>query len=265
MVSVKGFLEGLIIASEKASRITRIIRAAYWTGGSDSQPIHQRIATEEKVDRKDGSSDFKTLADVLCQTVIDYELRKLFPDIRDIHGEENCSFQSCGDEEVQVKLTGNTEDTKVMLSKALSDPLVVDNGISTHSTELENLSVDFSNIGVWIDPIDATKEYVNAKKSVVVDGLSHRGLGCCTVILGSYNLTTGQPFVGVVSYPSTCTLVIPETSPKQRQLFTGCYHPESSLSIVSENCIRAPSSARAGNKMLAVAKGKADLYYNLRV
>lgn len=77
MVSVKGFLEGLIIASEKASRITRIIRAAYWTGGSDSQPIHQRIATEEKVDRKDGSSDFKTLADVLCQTVIDYELRKL--------------------------------------------------------------------------------------------------------------------------------------------------------------------------------------------
>jgi len=48
---------------------------------------------------------------------------------------------------------------------------------------------------------DATKEYVNAKKSVVVDGLSHRGLGCCTVILGSYNLTTGQPFVGVVSYP----------------------------------------------------------------
>ena len=73
MTSVLAFLEGLIATSEKAAQISKIIRLAYLASdGSNS------IATEEKAAfRRGEGTDFKTLADVLCQSVIDSDLRKL--------------------------------------------------------------------------------------------------------------------------------------------------------------------------------------------
>ena len=73
MTSIVAFLEGLIATSEKAAQISKIIRLAYLApDGSNS------IATEQKyADLRSDETDFKTLADVLCQSVIDSDIRKL--------------------------------------------------------------------------------------------------------------------------------------------------------------------------------------------
>lgn len=74
MTNFLTFLEGLIITSEKAAQISRIIRLAYLTADGANP-----IATENKDlwESHSSSTDFKTLADVLCQSVIDTDLQHL--------------------------------------------------------------------------------------------------------------------------------------------------------------------------------------------
>lgn len=80
MVNIGSLVEGLVKASEKAAHISRIVRWAYMSQDdgqpSDDGQLSSSIATEEKIVRLDGGKDFKTFADVLCQAVIDFELRK---------------------------------------------------------------------------------------------------------------------------------------------------------------------------------------------
>lgn len=75
MVGIGSFLEGIVASSEKAAQIARIIRLAY-LGAENSDSFHA-IATEEKISHRNGDSDAKTLADVLCQSVVDADLRKM--------------------------------------------------------------------------------------------------------------------------------------------------------------------------------------------
>lgn len=71
MTSIRTFLEGLIATSEKAAQISKIIRLAYLASDGVNS-----IATEEKNGSR-YTEDFKTLADVLCQSVIDSDLRRM--------------------------------------------------------------------------------------------------------------------------------------------------------------------------------------------
>lgn len=73
MVNSHKFLETIILISEKAAEISRIVRSAYWkTAGNGSSS--RVIETESKSD--EDRTDFKTLADVLIQAVITREVHK---------------------------------------------------------------------------------------------------------------------------------------------------------------------------------------------
>ena len=71
-------------------------------------------------------------------------------------------------------------------------------------TEIEQVQcdVDTSNLGVWIDPIDATAEYIQGKdKATRNPNIKANGLECVTVLLGVYELETGAPIIGVINQP----------------------------------------------------------------
>lgn len=52
---------------------------------------------------------------------------------------------------------------------------------------------------------DATSEYVKARTPVTKDGISVHGLGCCTILIGAYDIACGQPIAGVISRPFAST------------------------------------------------------------
>lgn len=62
--------------------------------------------------------------------------------------------------------------------------------------------VDMSGLGVWIDPIDATAEYIQGKEKTTRNPhIKANGLDCVTVLLGVYEIESGLPIVGVINQP----------------------------------------------------------------
>lgn len=71
-------------------------------------------------------------------------------------------------------------------------------------SEIEQIQcdIDMSRVGVWIDPIDATAEYIQGKeKGTRVPNIMANGLQCVTVLLGVYEMETGGPIIGVINQP----------------------------------------------------------------
>lgn len=71
-------------------------------------------------------------------------------------------------------------------------------------TDIEQIDcdVDLSNLGIWIDPIDATAEYIQGKdKATRKPHIKANGLDCVTVLLGVYELDSGRPIMGVINQP----------------------------------------------------------------
>lgn len=59
-----------------------------------------------------------------------------------------------------------------------------------------------NSVGVWIDPIDATAEYIKgADKNSRLPHIKANGLECVTVLLGVYEMDTGSPIIGVINQP----------------------------------------------------------------
>lgn len=71
--------------------------------------------------------------------------------------------------------------------------------------EFEELSLDLQleKLGIWIDPIDATAEYIG--KGITKDTRFPRipaaGLQCVTVLIGVHDLENGVPIMGVINQP----------------------------------------------------------------
>lgn len=62
--------------------------------------------------------------------------------------------------------------------------------------------VDFNNLGIVIDPIDATQEYIQGgHKESKCANIPANGLACVTVLIGVYDAITGRPLMGVVNQP----------------------------------------------------------------
>jgi inositol polyphosphate 1-phosphatase len=60
--------------------------------------------------------------------------------------------------------------------------------------------VDTENWKLWIDPIDATAEYIRG--DVKENGsIPIAGLKCVTVLIGVYDKNSGRPIIGVVNQP----------------------------------------------------------------
>ena len=62
------------------------------------------------------------------------------------------------------------------------------------------------DLGIWIDPIDGTNNYVGGKDEtaalkIETDDIVARGLPVVTVLIGVFSKSTGTPLAGVVNQP----------------------------------------------------------------
>ncbi|XP_067124996.1 inositol polyphosphate 1-phosphatase [Centruroides vittatus] len=200
-------LRDVINVSEKAAEIARSCRA--------ERELFSLLIEEKKDDKKNRRfiRDFKTLADVLVQETIRYDLDRKYPDIGShIYGEEENCFTNALGESISVvidkfqestvsKLTtildGNVEAAR-LLASAVHCNVNVD--IVTPFDETVNLPLD--KIGIWIDPIDSTYEYIyGIYEDLNLSELVTSGLKCVCVLIGLYHLESGRPILGVINQP----------------------------------------------------------------
>ena len=72
---------------------------------------------------------------------------------------------------------------------------------TTFDGEACDLECDLSDLAVWIDPIDATSQYIAGGEGYEEEGLPTKGLPVVTVLLGAFLKSSGLPVLGVVNQP----------------------------------------------------------------
>ena len=209
--------------------------------------------------------DFKTLADVLIQETVRRDLSKLFPELKNnIFGEESNEFQNIYGEKIEVSVEESEIKTKNLLNKVLdgnTDAAHTLAQIVHTQTKLEEIKTtalpdtipangfDIKDIGIWIDPIDATSQYIKGGMEQVDEGQpSTKGLKVntgrenyhiipfqvVTVLIGAYSLSTGAPCLGVVNQPFS---IISNTAE-----FSGKVHWGGTIEDVKFNSITSTTS-----------------------
>ncbi|GFR04743.1 inositol polyphosphate 1-phosphatase [Trichonephila clavata] len=205
-ILLSDLLQCLIECSQKAARIAQIFR--------DENDLFQLLVEEKSPVEKDKKvfRDFKTLADVLVQETIKKDVGQKFPTLTsNIQGEEQNSFQNSLGESILVELSDSEEDTVALLSQVFDGKDHIARSLATaaHSKDLacekqysSSCCIPADSIGIWIDPIDATAEFIQGKNEETDDlGIQHYGLQCVCVLIGAYELQSGKPILGVVNQP----------------------------------------------------------------
>ncbi|KAH8250888.1 hypothetical protein KR038_009572 [Drosophila bunnanda] len=208
--SEPNLLRVLINCAEKAANIARTCR-------SNEELL--ALLVQEKSGAEANARfdhDFKTLADVLIQETIKHEVGGLFPAMHEtILGEESPNFTNKLGESVTIAVGAGEEETAACLEAVLSghegaakalasDVHRVVNFESEKLGEIPELpkELDYANLGIWIDPIDATAEYISGDTMFTdFPGITSTGLDCVTVLIGVYERNTGVPVMGVVAQP----------------------------------------------------------------
>ncbi|XP_043979389.1 inositol polyphosphate 1-phosphatase [Gambusia affinis] len=197
----------LLRVAEKAANVARICR--------QEAPPFQLLVQEKTGEDKNKKfvQDFKTLADVVIQEMIRHDVRAQFPEMGGfIHGEESNKFENGLGESVTVTVCSTEEETAKLLATVLDGDQTaasllaraVHQDPSTIEAGTDGLAVPLkpSELGVWIDPIDATSQYIGGREEVVEEGrLSPSGLHCALVLIGVYLRSSGEPVMGVINQP----------------------------------------------------------------
>lgn len=208
-MKVTDIVQALINVSEKGANIARIIR---------SESTLLDLLVQEKTGNQKNQrfvQDFKTLADVLVQEMVRHDLSEQFPGISDsIYGEESNKFTNALGESIVVEILSSKEATSQMLSVVLDNnteaaELLADVvhkkvhvDVDPDIKELDSLEISVDNVGVWIDPIDSTAQYIDGSVGECNgQGIVSEGLQCVTVLIGVYSKTTGIPLIGVTNQP----------------------------------------------------------------
>lgn len=228
--------------------------------------------------------DFKTLADVLIQETIRHDISKIFPQLEnEIKGEESNKFENALGERIVVEITENPSNTTKMLEKVLDGnenaAIALTNEIHKDMDVEESLNFEDdieinSNIGIWIDPIDATSEYISGKEvQSEVPGIFKSGLQCATVLIGVYEQISGKSVIGVINQPFADNLksrifygVAVENFRHSNVEEKETREPANRIAVLScseslESSFRSVFAAGAGYKSLKVIEGDADLYF----
>ncbi|XP_069471767.1 inositol polyphosphate 1-phosphatase [Ambystoma mexicanum] len=200
-------LRELVRAAEKAACIARASRL--------EESLFQLLIEEKKEGEKNKKfvTDFKTLTDVLVQEVIKHDLGKKFPGLeKNIAGEESNEFTNELGEKIIVKVCPTEKETAALLrivldgneaaSRALAK--IVHQDIPLVDPALDKLNVDIpqSIMGMWVDPIDSTYQYIKGSAHAVPHhGIYSNGLQCVTILIGVYDINSGLPLMGVVNQP----------------------------------------------------------------
>ncbi|KAH0560850.1 inositol polyphosphate 1-phosphatase [Cotesia glomerata] len=204
----------LLKSSEKAANIARVCR--------QNDSLFRLLIQEKNDDEKNPRffRDFKTLADVLIQETIRHDIGIEFPELTEmVRGEETNVFSNTLDKTVIVKVCSTSEETTKLLSQVLDDDVEtagvlameihrdielseINPAVDYNYLENYDVDVDIADLGIWIDPIDSTADYINA--NTIIDeatDLHLSGLKCVTVLIGAYIRSTGLPILGVVNQP----------------------------------------------------------------
>ncbi|ELT90747.1 hypothetical protein CAPTEDRAFT_155188 [Capitella teleta] len=207
-MKLSDLLVTLMQASEKGANIARTTRR--------EQSLFELLVEEKtgKCKNERFVQDFKTLADVLVQEVAAHDIRAKFPSlVANIRGEESNTFTNTLGESITVQLQEDIESTAQLLCKVLDGNQAASKllaQVAHDSVEidvpasLQNIpdEVDENSIGIWIDPIDSTAQYIEGHKSVLASGSLYAvGLECVVVLIGAFDLSTGQPLAGVLNQP----------------------------------------------------------------
>lgn len=136
-----------------------------------------------------------------------------------MYGEENCEFTNTLGETITVQMMNKTQETAELLSKVLdgnqlaamslaeaahecTDEFTQQNKLSSQDCEvIDKVNLDIENVGIWIDPIDGTSQYVGGKDEYTTKDIQVNGLPCVTVLIGAYHIDSGLPIMGVVYQP----------------------------------------------------------------
>jgi len=288
-------LENLICVSEKAANLARACR-------SDTK-LFELLVEEKTGDAKNAKfvQDFKTLADVLIQETVRHDLSKTFPALENsIFGEESNEFENTIGEKIVVSVQENEQKTKDLLTKVLngnseaaqilaqhvhSEIKIKDVNTTSLPDTIPEIEFDIKDIGIWIDPIDATSQYIKGGiENVSADEPPTKGLKVVTVLIGAYSLSSGAPCLGVVNQPfskissseefsgsahwggiigtvkfnSMTPTVQQRTRP--RVLIGSTEDPDILEKL--DKCSDVIKAGGAGHKLLMVALGLADVYIN---
>ncbi|KAM6927699.1 inositol polyphosphate 1-phosphatase [Xenentodon cancila] len=197
----------LLRVAEKAANVARVCR--------QEAPLFQLLVQEKTGEDKNKKfvQDFKTLADVVIQEMIRHDVGAQFPEMAGfIHGEESNKFENGLGESVTITVCSTVEETATLLATVLDgdhtaasllaraihqDPETIE-----VSTDGLTIPVSPTELGIWIDPIDATSQYIEGREEVLKEGhLSPSGLHCALVLIGVYLRCTGEPVMGVINQP----------------------------------------------------------------
>ncbi|KAK2575776.1 hypothetical protein KPH14_007161 [Odynerus spinipes] len=240
--------------------------------------------------------DFKTLADVLIQETIKHDIALEFPELaKVVQGEENNTFTNTLGETIIVEVCPTCEETTVLLARVMGNDTEtalflateVHRNIQLRDVQtVQDIPNDFTlpieDLGIWIDPIDATGEYVHP----AVDEI--KGLHCVTVLIGAYLKSTGLPVLGIVNKPFSelradqlwngscywgyyephsgqcCSSIIKNpvnnTDDASKTILIGRSEEEDLKSKLREAGFTLMEVAGAGHKILSVALGMAAAY-----
>lgn len=192
----------LLKVSEKAANIARVCR--------QNQSLFDLLVQEKSQAEKNPIfKDFKTLADVLIQETIKHDIALEFSELaKVVQGEENNTFTNVLGETIVVevcstclettnllaKVMGNDTETASFLAEEVHKQIRLKDVNTVHDIP-KNLPLPIEDLGIWIDPIDATGEYVNSDVSEI------KGLNCVTVLIGVYLKSTGLPVLGIINKP----------------------------------------------------------------
>ncbi|XP_023279365.1 inositol polyphosphate 1-phosphatase [Seriola lalandi dorsalis] len=285
----------LLRVAEKAANVARVCR--------QEAPLFQLLVQEKTGDDKNKKfvQDFKTLADVVIQEMIRHDVGAQFPEMAGfIHGEESNKFENGLGESVTVTVCGTEEETAALLAAVLDgdhtaasllaraihqNPANIDS-----STDGLTVPLSPSELGIWIDPIDATSQYIEGREEVLEKGhLSPSGLHCALVLIGVYLRSTGEPVMGVINQPfnykdasgggwrgkhfwgvscgdiNVCSLSRPKgNSESGRGLSVVLSSSEKQVVKESLTSLCSPEqlvyASGAGYKILCVIQGLADVY-----
>ena len=64
-----------------------------------------------------------------------------------------------------------------------------------------DLPIDLSTIGIWIDPVDGTQQYINGTDGIIDSdtGIVLDGLPTALVLIGCFDVSNGRAVIGMIN------------------------------------------------------------------
>ncbi|CAF4714009.1 unnamed protein product, partial [Rotaria socialis] len=132
-----------------------------------------------------------------------------------------------------------------------------------------DISIDLSTIGIWIDPVDGTQQYINGTDGIIDSrtGIMQDGLPTALVLIGCFDRTDGHAIVGLVywgtallnaKYNNLDNVYKRNENNSQRVLLHGSIDLNTFTNILDD--WRKIEVAACGNKLLSIGLKQANIY-----